>query len=296
MVTLNYPKILRQACVILAGFAILIIIFSFPNSYTIIHPPRRPVIFTPSDYGMSYETVSFQSLDGLRLKGWLIPSNQSRSLIIVCHGHGANKGDVLFAAEFLRKSGYSVLLFDFRAHGESEGGFATLGWLEPNDLKGAIEYAKNRINPDNIGVIGFSMGGTTAITTAGQTSEIRAVIADSAFADRSKLIIKAVNTPLFGYLTVLLAEMQGMNMHENLPTDYAGNIAPGALLIIQGDLDNLVELEDAMLLYNSAKEPKYIWPVMDTPHVRAHQTQGKEYEKRVLDFFGEYLEDGNLQP
>lgn len=284
------PEILKTALTILAGFAIFITFLSFFQSYMIVHPPRRPPIFDPSDYGMSYETAAFESPDGLELKGWFIPNNQSNSLVIVCHGHGANKGDVLFAAKFLHNNGYEILLFDFRAHGESEGYLATLGWLEPNDLKAAIEYAKNRTNPENIGVIGFSMGGTTAITTAGQTNDIKAVIADSAFADRSRLIRKAVNLPLLDYIIVFLAQIQGMNMHENLPTDYVSEIAPSALLIIQGDQDRLVETEDAELLYNKAKQPKELWLVENTPHVRAYQTQKQEYERRVSSFFDKYLE------
>lgn len=286
---LKRPETLKTAFIILAGFAILIVLFSLVQSYTLVHPPRRPPIFDPSDYGMSYETIAFDSLDGLELKGWLIPNNRSDSLIIVCHGHGANKGDVLFAARFLHNSGYNILLFDFRAHGESQGDIATLGWLEPSDLKGAIEYVKNRLDPESIGVMGFSMGGATAITTAGQINDIKAVVADSAFADRSRLIKKAVNLPLLDDLTVLSAQIQGMNMHENLPIDYAGEISPNAILIIQGDRDRLVETEDAELLYNSAKDPRELWLVENTPHVRAYQTQKQEYERRVVEFFDRYL-------
>lgn len=290
----KHPEILKTAGMFLALFVMFMAVVSLFQSFTIIHPPRRPLIFTPSNYGMAYESVTFESLDGLQLKGWLIPNNQSRSLIIVCHGHGANKADVLFAAEFLYGNGYQILLFDFRSHGESAGGIATLGWLETNDLKGAIAYVKERINPENIGVIGFSMGGATAITTAGQTSEIRAVVADSAFADRSRLIIKAVDIlpPPLGYLTPLFAEMQGMNMRENLPINYAEKVAPNALFIIQGDQDHLVDVDDAISLYSRAKEPKDLWLVPNTPHVQAYRTQGKEYERRVLAFFDEYLEGG----
>ena len=290
METGKRKEILKASLTVIAAAAFLIALLSLPNSFTIIHPPRRPSALTPSHYGMSYEAVSFRSLDGLQLKGWLIPNNQSDSLVIVCHGHGANMGDVLFAAKFLHNSGYDILLFDFRAHGGSEGATATLGWLEPNDLKAAIEYAKNRLSPERIGVMGFSMGGATAITTAGQISEIRAVVADSAFADRSRLIIKAVNIPLFGYLTVLFAQMQGLNLNENLPLDYADKISPSALFIIQGDRDRLVDVMDGKSLYNKAKEPKEFWLVENTPHVQAYRTHKEEYERRVLEFFGEHLE------
>ncbi len=286
---------LEIAGLILVLFVILVTLFSLYLSFMIIHPFRMSAIRTPSHYGMSYENVAFDSLDGTQLKGWFIPSvqdNEPSPLIIVCHGHGSNKGNVLFAAGFLHRSGYEVFLFDFRAHGESDGDFATLGWLEPDDLKAAIEYLKKEVNPKSTGVIGFSMGGATAITTAGQTSEIRAVIADSSFADRSELIVQAVKyvfPPPLAYLTPIFAGLQGLNLHENLPINYAGKISPNALLIIQGDKDHLVGTEDAVSLYDNAKEPKELWIVPDTPHVAAHRTQRSEYERRVLAFFDEYL-------
>jgi fermentation-respiration switch protein FrsA (DUF1100 family) len=284
-------KILKKTLIFLAAVFIILTFSSFLNSYLTIHPPRRPVTINPSHYLMDYETVTFESPDGLKLSGWMIPNNRSKSLIIVCHGHGADKGDVLFAAKFLHDNGYQVLLFDFRAHGESEGATATLGWLEPNDLKGAIAYAKERINPEKIGVLGFSMGGATAITTAGQTDEIQAVVADSAFADRFSLVSKASRLPPpLSYLMPVFAEIQGMNMRENLPIDYASEISPNALFIIQGDQDHLVDIADAQSLYDRAKDPKELWLPENTPHVRAYQTQGKEYERRILEFFGEYLE------
>lgn len=278
-------ELLKTAVMVLIVVVFFTTAISFYSSYSIVHPPKRPVTITPSHYGMDYESTIFSSSDGVRLKGWLILNNESQSLVIVCHGHGSNKGNVLGMAEFLYRNGHSTFLFDFRAHGESEGGLATLGWLETNDLKAAIEYVKKRVNPDNIGVLGFSMGGATAITTAGQTNDIKAVVADSAFADRSKLITKATHLPPFGYLTVLFARMQGMNMDENLPVNYVGKISPNALLIIQGDKDHLVDVEDGELLYDKAKEPKELWLVSNAPHVGAYHKERSEYERRVLEFF-----------
>ena len=283
---------LRTAGMFLMMAAFFITVLSLYSSYTTVHPPRRAAALTPSYYGLEYENVVFNSSDGLRLNGWLIPNDESRSLVIVCHGHGANRGDVLGAAEFLHRNGYSTFLFDFRAHGESQGDVATLGWLETADLEGAIGYVKGRVDPADIGVIGFSMGGAVAITVAGQTNDIKAVVADSAFADRSKLITMAVRHVLpspLDYLTRLFVWMQGMDMDENLPADHAGNISPSALLLIQGDRDHLVEVEDAMLLYEKAKEPKELWLVPDAPHVGAYYTERSVYEERVLGFFDEHL-------
>jgi fermentation-respiration switch protein FrsA (DUF1100 family) len=292
MVFRNHPKLLKTTAKLIAVALIFLMVIPILQSYTILHPPRRHAATTPSNLGMDYENVVFNSSDGLRLNGWMLPNNESGFLVIVSHGHGSNMGDVLEVAEMLHDGGYSIFMFDFRAHGESEGDIATLGWLETNDLRGAIEYVKEAVNPDKIGVLGFSMGGAVAITTAGQMNDIKAVVADSAFADRSRLISMAVGNVLpqpFGYLTVFFARVQGMNSYENNPVSYAEKISPNALLIIQGDRDHLVEVEDAKLLYDNAKEPKELWLVPDTPHVNAFYTEREEYEKRVLGFFDEYL-------
>ena len=288
-------RVLKAAIVVLAVFLMYIVVIPLQHSYSILHPPRRAVTVTPAHFGIDYSTVAFDSSDGLRLEGWMMPNNGSRSVVIVCHGHGSNRGDVLGVADMLHDNGYGIFMFDFRAHGESEGSLATLGWLETNDLKGAIGYLKETADPDSIGVLGFSMGGAVAITTAGQISDIDAVVADSAFADRSRLISMAVRNVLptpFDHLTVMFARMQGMSVDENLPSEHAGMISPGALMIIQGDEDHLVEVEDARLLYANAKEPKELWVVPDTPHVSAYMTEREEYERRVLGFFDRHLRGG----
>jgi fermentation-respiration switch protein FrsA (DUF1100 family) len=291
----NRPEILRKALKkaprVLAVLVIFVVVVALFQSYTISHPFRRLLAVTPSDYGMEYESVAFASSDGLLLKGWLIPSNESRSLVIVCHGHGSSKGDVLSVAGMLHRNGYSVFLFDFRAHGESGGDFATLGRLETGDLMAAIEYVTERADPESRGVIGFSLGGATAIMAAGQTGDIKAVVADSAFADRSRLITKAVRSgllpPPVDYLTLLFLGMWGMRMDEN-PSDYAGKVSPSALMIIQGDRDHLVDVEDAELLYEKAKEPREFWVVPGAPHVVAYGGVSG-YEERVLGFFDSHI-------
>lgn len=282
-------RLVRVAVLLLLLLAVLLVSLSFYVSRLVIHPYRTFAAEDPSDYGMDYENVTFRSPDGLELKGWLAENEGSDSVIILCHGHGSNRGRMLPFAEFLHRGGYSVFLFDFRAHGENPGDIATLGWLEPMDLMGAAGYVEEKLDPESIGVMGFSMGGATAITTAGQISEIEAVVADSAFADRADVISRIVNVPPVSWMVPALVGVQGISMSENLPRDYAGNISPSALMIIQGDMDHLVSVDDAELLYARAGEPKELWIVEGAPHVLSYLVEKYEYEKRVLEFFGSHL-------
>ena len=54
--------------------------------------------------------------------------------VIVCHGLASNKSNHLLLARELVPHGYNVLIFDFRAHGESDGQLTSLGDLERRDV------------------------------------------------------------------------------------------------------------------------------------------------------------------
>lgn len=77
--------------------------------------------------------------------------------------------------EFLLKEGYNVLVFDFRAHGKSEGGkYTTVGDKELLDVKAAVEWLK-KTHPeraDKIGLIGFSMGAMVTIRSLAEIEDV----------------------------------------------------------------------------------------------------------------------------
>ena len=60
----------------------------------------------------------------------------------------------------LHDAGYSVLLFDLRSSGESEGDAVTFGFRERGDVQGAVRYLKERWDADgeNVGALGLSHG------------------------------------------------------------------------------------------------------------------------------------------
>ena len=84
----------------------------------------------PSNYGIEFEEVHFPSRDGLNLVGWWIPHDNALGTIIMCHGqNGSMDGDTRQMPP-LREAGFNVLMFDFRAHGRSEGEAVTMCMYE----------------------------------------------------------------------------------------------------------------------------------------------------------------------
>ena len=77
--------------------------------------------------------------------------------------------------------GYGVLAWDFRAHGDSEGDFTSLGYYEVLDVEAALEYVLAQPGVEHIGGWGGSMGGVTMIRSAAKHPEIEALVTDSPF-------------------------------------------------------------------------------------------------------------------
>ncbi len=116
-------------------------------------------IKTPEDYGLSYEEVTFKSLDNLDLKGWYIKGGEKG--IVVSHGRSGNRLNVLEYVGLLKEKGYfdiySVLIYDLRNGGESTEAPTGVGEYFGKDIAGAIRYMKN-IGHEKFLLWGFSMG------------------------------------------------------------------------------------------------------------------------------------------
>jgi fermentation-respiration switch protein FrsA (DUF1100 family) len=292
---------MKIAMNILLGVILFTIVFSFILVYANTHPSKYPLHVPPSVYQADYEDVSFTSTDGIVLKGWMLkPARhvQRSSAIIICHGVGANRSDFTELAALLSQRGHFVLLFDFRAHGESGGRRTSLGYHEQRDIVAALDFLKSRheVAPGRIGIFGFSMGGSSAILAAAKTGGIAAVVADSAFTslrDQARDAITGFyHLPSFPFLplAVLGYELYFQTRVDAIsPISFIAAIAPRPVLIIAGEGDKLIPADSGRKLYAAAKEPKELWVISGADHGGTLAAAGVEYEKRVGEFFDRYL-------
>ena len=135
----------------LAVFLVVVCGTCYGGAGVILSPPKKaPMNVFPELFGLKAEKVSFQTRDGLTLKGWFIPSAKGDPrTILMCHGWGDNKGFLLERTHFMADPGeFNLFYFDNRAHGESEGEITTIGFLETIDFEAALRYLKeHRPNP-----------------------------------------------------------------------------------------------------------------------------------------------------
>jgi len=260
--------------------------------------PHCPNASNPQAYGIKYESINFKTQDKVLLSGWLMIKDRRNPVIIVCHGLGANRSDVLEFAFILYKAGYNIFMFDFRGHGESKGWYSSFGYLEQRDLLGAVQYLKGRgdINNANIGVFGISMSGSVAILAASSNPRIKAVAVDSPYIDLDETITQhtehLLHIPIrfLGRLAVLAYRLRFfVDSSKISPIKAISKISPRAVFIISGAKDDRMRPEDTRRLYEAAGEPKQLWLVPSAGHLESFAVAKEEYKTRLIKFFKQHL-------
>lgn len=238
--------------------------------------------------------VSFPSKSGSQLSGWFLESEMGQGGILLLHGVKSNRLQMLNRAKFLQKAGYDVLLFDFQAHGESGGEQITFGHLEALDAESAFDYLQDRLCNPNVGVIGVSLGGASALL-GNVKLKAKALILESVYPtieeaidDRLKIYFGSLGGYLSPLLTLQLKPRLGIGVDDLKPIEQLKKVK-GAVMIVAGSDDKHTTLAESKRMFKEAHEPKELWVVEGAGHVDFDELDKDEYEERVLDFFGEWM-------
>jgi pimeloyl-ACP methyl ester carboxylesterase len=264
---------------------------------------RKAFEHTPQEYSLPFEDVAFTTRGSeITLEGWYSTHPEAATTIIFVHGLGSNRlvsGAVALASR-LWQQGFSTLLFDLRGHGTSDDGKVSGGYFEQNDLLGAYDFLMTKgVASEDIGVIGFSMGAATSVLGVCQEPEIRALVADSPFANASDLIAQEVSrktpvpkwiVPLFIPGTELASNLlHGIKLGELDPESAVGDI-DYPILLIHGTEDTRIPVDQGIRVHAAAHPDSGRWLVPGVDHVDAFLTYPDEYTERVVAYFRGRLE------
>lgn len=285
----------------LGAVAALAVYLSYSKTTEIIrHPRKAAVAQTPDQYKLAYETIDFVTADGVRLRGWFIPAVGAASgrTIILCHGWGSNRGELLRDTHFLAEHGFNLFYFDFRASGESKGVVSSVGYLETRDFDAAYDFLKtNRPEAaETVGVFGTSMGGSVAIYSAAKYPEIVCLLAENTFLSYNRVVAnwswRRLKTPYFPLVAMTLFFVRRKlkaNPEPYSPLYSVGGVKVPALFI-NGDNDDLVPLADAEVLYGMCpSDYKEMWVIAGASHAKCAEVGGEVYRDKVTAFFKKYL-------
>ena len=254
-----------------------------------VHPERRfhSIDDTPASQGIPYEEVVLITSDGIALRAWYTPP-QNSAVVLVAHAHnGARPTDMhsLFA-----RHEYGVVSWDFRAHGESEGEVCSFGYYEVLDVEAALDFALSQPEVERVAAWGGSMGGATVIMAAARRSEIKAVVADSAFAALEDELIVMIRLKWMRPLIQFFAEREtGVSIDDLRPVDVIGQISPRPVFIIHGLSDSMIPINAGERLYETAGDPRTLWSEQNVGHLSMIDEFPEEYENRIIEFLDSAL-------
>ncbi|HEY0603896.1 MAG TPA: alpha/beta fold hydrolase [Herpetosiphonaceae bacterium] len=260
--------------------------------------PRRPhdeYMLSPWELQIDFETVRFVTADGVGLSGWWLDRPAARTTVIVLSGRRGMKHQFLGIGAALWRAGHNVLLFDYRACGQSECARSSLAYHELHDVQAAIVYARQRLPDAGIGLLGYSMGASLAILATAAEPRIQSVVADSPFATMRDVIASTYRNyhlparPLLDLADALSGWCYGYSFDAVRPLDVIDRIAPRPLLLIHGAQDRTIPVDHAHRLYAAAGSGADLRIIDGAQHCGGYYLDRAGYIHDVTDFFAATL-------
>ncbi len=275
----------------LLALALTMVIAGAGASYLAGSALSAPVVRTigPAPADLSAVDVEFSGV-----KGWFVPSGENAPCLLLMHGVRSDRRSMIERARLLRQAGYSALLFDFQAHGESPGEHITFGYRESSNARAAVSFLRSRFKCSKIGALGQSLGG--AATLLGEEPiEVDALVLESVYstideavAARLKLRLGKAGALLAPLLTLQLKPRLGIDPEELRPISRIGQFH-GPVLVMAGTEDKHTPIEEAKRLFAAANEPKEFWAVLGAAHVDLQRFEPVVYRQKLLDFLAKHV-------
>jgi alpha-beta hydrolase superfamily lysophospholipase len=253
--------------------------------------------------GATKEDFTVRASDGVELRGWKVrPVSPNGGWVLLFHGVSDNRTGVLGHAEILLRHGYSVVMMDSRAHGESGGDMATYGWKERYDTIAITNALYQSESVKHLDALGVSMGAAIALQSAAVEPRIEGVVAEDPFSslrEESYDYAGLRRFPLLGKTLFRPASIAGMHEVEKESDIRVDDVSPEAavsernfaVLLICGTRDHTIPCRHAERIYQAARGPKELWVVQGAEHASALGRAPLEYEERVIHFLEEAAND-----
>ncbi len=237
-------------------------------------------IFVPAKYpadawkppGLEVEDAWFKTADGLQLHGWYAEHPDPRAVILFSHGNAGNvtnRAGIL--ASLVGEVGASVLVYDYRGYGRSEG--------KPNepglyaDARAARAWLAERagVPAGDIVLMGESLGTAVAVELAAADG-CRALVLDSALTsapDMAALVFPWIPARLL--LRTRLDSISKIGRYS------------GPLFQAHGTRDTIVPFEQGKRLFDAASSagPKQF---LKMPGVEHNDSRPPYYYEALRDF------------
>ena len=285
-------------------------------------PGQAPLFDNPKNYGLDYEDVEFKARDGVTLRGWLIPGDPNKVIIqshfgtACCRAGYTNEGkgwikgydeDIHFLnqAKYLHEAGYTVLMYDFRNHGESDVSdppWISWGTHEAKDVIGAVDFIATHpvYKEAAIGLFSICMGQGASIEAFGLENGLRDYPQIKAMVSVQPMdyptFVKAMGLPGFVQKSVrrVMQKRANIDVVDSSWFPHVKDVTVPTMVIQNRNDGYLDEAFVNQVFNNLAVEKEMVW--IEIPkrknanqnRIVAYDWIGKNPDK-ILEWFGKYL-------
>jgi uncharacterized protein len=231
--------------------------------------------------------VDLRARDAVRLSGWYTPGTNGAA-ILFAHGVWSNRTAFLPEAARLAERGYGVLLYDSRAHGESDGDTCTWGDRERADVAAAVDFLASRPEVQRLGAVGLSIGSYAVALAAERDARLRAIVLEGATPSFREG--EAWDESAFkANVDFALYHAYGLRIDDINVVASLHKMAPRPVLVVVGSADPYIPpwMSDEVLA--AAPEPKALYVVRGAGHGGYVAAAGNSYLDRLLAFFDDSL-------
>jgi len=260
--------------------------------YRILHPTVTHLEIGGAEFPGHPENFSF-SVPGIgQRSGLFFPGLRGAPTILLCHGYGSSRGELLTLASSLQDRQYNVFLFDFAGHGES-GGLTSLGLLEPREVEAAVSALARRddVDPHTFGAWGTNLGAYAAIASAERDPRIRAIALESAYDTPDDLLRWQIRQsgmarlPFVERLTVKIFQWKNRDDRSVEPVSKHEAALGGVYKLFLSAADEPMLGAETRQIADLAPDPKQIAEIGSGNYASMADEAKRTYENRLLGFF-----------
>lgn len=261
------------------GYLVIVALLFFGQSKLLYLPgiPGRSLAATPASLGLSYKDVHLRTADDVQLHAWWIPAPHPRGVLLFCHGNAGNISHRLESIKIFYELDLSVLIFDYRGYGRSEGKPSESGTYQDAEAAWRFLVERQGIAPERIILFGRSLGGSIA-AWLGSRHPTGALIIESSFVSIPEIAAHHYSVFPVRWLARLSYE-----------TGEYLQAAKSPVLVIHSRSDEIIPFAHGQALYDAAPSPKRLLEI-EGGHNEGFLRSLDTYRQGINDFLEQNLD------
>ncbi len=262
-------------------------LFLFSSCTHLFYQPSTGIHYPPAQFGLTPEEVFIPTNDNLRLSAWIFrpmsPTLKSKGVVLFFHGNGENMTSHYLSLVWLLKRGYTLIVFDYRGYGASEGSPNPRNVHEDSLL--VLDWAFEEFKKAKEGkfiVYGQSLGGiisARAMKDFKHQDKVHLLVQDSTFSsyrEISQAVIKK------NWLLYPAYPLTFFAISDEFSSKNTNPLLKVPVLCVHGDEDSVVPLKEGEKNFKTFHSKKWWWEIKGGQHGSFFHYPDQGYREKFL--------------